>query len=103
MTQQDASAAIDTSSNVARELDSRTSDGIVVSLLWRPIDDHVSVEVTDTKTGDAFEVEVRPGQRAVDVFNHPYAYATELLAPGPEWRAERMTWSAGGWFLSPSD
>ena len=77
MTQQDASATVDTSSDVARELDSRTSDGIHVQLLWHSLDGHVSVAVNDTKTGEAFELEVRPGHRALDVFHHPYAYAAE--------------------------
>jgi hypothetical protein len=72
---------VDPNSNVTRELDRRTSDGIVVSLVWRPIDNHVSVAVNDTKTGNAFQVEVRPGQRALDVFEHPYAYAA-LQAAG---------------------
>jgi hypothetical protein len=58
-----------------RELDSRASDGIRVQLLWHPIDDHVSIAVNDTKNGDAFELAVRNGQRALDVFYHPFAYA----------------------------
>jgi hypothetical protein len=33
------------------------------------------VTVADTKTGDAFVVEVRDGDGALDVFHHPYAYA----------------------------
>jgi hypothetical protein len=60
---------------MTRELDSRTSDGIRVRLLWHPADGHVSVAVNDTKTGEAFELPVREGTRALDVFNHPYAYA----------------------------
>jgi hypothetical protein len=58
-----------------RELDSRTSDGIHVQLLWHPLGGHVTVAVTDTKMGQAFELEVGHGQRALDVFHHPYAYA----------------------------
>ena len=58
-----------------RELDSRTSDGIRVQLLWHPVDGHVSVAVNDTKNGDAFELEVGRSQHALDVFHHPYAYA----------------------------
>jgi hypothetical protein len=58
-----------------RELDSRTSDGIHVRLLWHRRNNRVSVAVSDTKTGEAFELEVRRGQRALDVFRHPYAYA----------------------------
>jgi hypothetical protein len=60
-----------------RELDSRTGDGINVRLLWHPSEDRVSVAVHDTKTGEAFELPVREGQRALDVFHHPYAYAAQ--------------------------
>lgn len=60
-----------------RELDSRISDGLHVQLLWHPLDGHVSVAVNDSKTGEAFALEVRPGHRALDVFHHPYAYAAE--------------------------
>jgi len=58
-----------------RELDARNSDGIDVRLLWHPVDDHVSVAVNDTQTGESFELPVRDGQPALDVFQHPYAYA----------------------------
>ena len=58
-----------------RELDSRTSDGIEVRLLWHPSDGHVSVAVHDTKTGQSFELCVGNGERALDVFHHPYSYA----------------------------
>jgi hypothetical protein len=57
------------------ELDCRVSGGIHVRLLWHPDDGHVSVAVNDTKTADAFELEVPHGHRALDVFHHPYAYA----------------------------
>jgi hypothetical protein len=60
---------------MTRELDSRTSDGIHVRLLWHQSDGHVSVEVNDTKTGQAFELPIRNGDRALDVFHHPYGYA----------------------------
>ena len=63
-----------------RELDSRTSDGIHVQLLWHPRNNRVSVAVSDTKTREAFELEVRHGQRALDVFRHPYAYAATDVA-----------------------
>jgi hypothetical protein len=35
----------------------------------------VTVALHDAKTGDGFEVEVRAGERALDVFHHPFAYA----------------------------
>ena len=58
-----------------RELDHRVSDGIEVQLLWRPRDDRALVAVSDTKTGEAFTIEVAAGQRPLDVFHHPFAYA----------------------------
>ena len=58
-----------------RELDARNSDGIDVRLLWHSEDDHISVAVNDTKTGETFELPVGHGQPALDVFQHPYAYA----------------------------
>ena len=58
-----------------RELDHRTGDGIDVRMLWRPHDDRVLVAVTDSKTGEAFTLLVGHDQRALDVFQHPFAYA----------------------------
>ena len=58
-----------------RELDHRTSDRIDVWLLWREADNQVLVSVADDKSGDRFTIEVRAGERPLDVFNHPYAYA----------------------------
>jgi len=58
-----------------RELDHRTNDRIDVWLLWREQDDRVLVSVADDKTGDRFTIEVRDGERPLDVFHHPYAYA----------------------------
>ena len=61
--------------HTTRELDRRSFDGIDVQLLWREHDDHVLVAVHDAKTGDDFVLDVREGERALDVFHHPYAYA----------------------------
>lgn len=58
-----------------RELHSRIADGIHVRLLWCQHDDRVFVAVNDHKTGDAFSVEVPRGERALAVFDHPFAYA----------------------------
>jgi hypothetical protein len=65
---------------MTRELDSRTSDGIHVRLLWHPAEDRVSVEVNDTKTCEIFELPVRDRDRALDAFRHPFAYAAGLSA-----------------------
>ena len=58
-----------------RELDCRHNDGIDVRLLWREHDNRVFVAVHDTKTGEMFCLKVRDGERPLDVFHHPYAYA----------------------------
>ena len=50
------------------------SDGIEVALWWNRISGDLTVSVRDRMTGDSFDV---PAARhdALDVFNHPYAYA----------------------------
>ena len=58
-----------------RELDHRTIDRIDVWLLWRERDDRVVVAVVNENTRERFRIEVRDGERALDVFHHPYAYA----------------------------
>jgi hypothetical protein len=63
-----------------RELAQRSNSGLDIRLLWDPGEDRVSVLVTDAHTGDVFEVEVGPGERALDVFNHPFAYAPVHIA-----------------------
>jgi hypothetical protein len=57
-----------------RELDRRESNGIIVTLLWNPSIERVSVAVQDTLAGDSFAFEV-PGREALAAFHHPYAYA----------------------------
>ena len=68
---------------LTRELDHRTSDGIEVRLLWRPADDTVLVAVSDARTGEGFSLEVADGERAMEVFRHPYAYAGTRRALDP--------------------
>jgi hypothetical protein len=78
-------AVVDTT-ELVRELDHRVSDRIDVWLRWRTSDDLLFVEVADGRTGDRFVVEVLDGDRPLDVFHHPYAYAavrgTDLGAGG---------------------
>jgi hypothetical protein len=59
-----------------RELDSRFTNGIQVHLLWCQDDDRAWVSVLDTASQEAFCVEVCEGERPLDVFHHPYAYAS---------------------------
>ena len=58
-----------------RELDHRFGDGLSVTLLWDTVADRAVVTVADARNDDAFEIEVRSDERALDVFRHPYAYA----------------------------
>jgi hypothetical protein len=64
-----------TATALTRELDRRYSDGIEVRLLWRPHDDTVLVAVSDARTEESFAIEVHEGEKALEVFHHPYAYA----------------------------
>jgi hypothetical protein len=56
------------------ELDYRSNDGIDVSLLWNRTGGELVVLVCDTKADEVLELAAAP-DRALDVFNHPYAYA----------------------------
>ena len=58
-----------------RELAFRASNGLEVALLWHPRNDVVSVAVHDSKTGESFELVLGEGEKPMDVFEHPYAYA----------------------------
>ena len=66
-----------------RELDSRTTDGIRVRLLWSERDERLVVAVSDARAHEDFVVEVRSGERPVEVFHHPYAYAAFILSVPP--------------------
>jgi hypothetical protein len=57
-----------------RELDRRRSDGIDIRLLWSQLDDRIVLVVCDSKTCEAFSIEVHPGD-AFEAFHHPYSYA----------------------------
>jgi hypothetical protein len=69
-----------TTPDETRELDSRSSNGIDIRLLWRPSDDRALVEMYDGRTGETVRVEVRDGERALEVFLHPFAYAARASA-----------------------
>jgi hypothetical protein len=64
-----------TPSTTIRELAHRRNDGLDIRLLWDSESDAVVVALHDARTGEGFEVEVGPGERALDVFHHPFAYA----------------------------
>jgi hypothetical protein len=53
----------------------RKNSGIQVTLLWTEDTDTVAVLVRDQGIDDQFELSVEPGANALDIFEHPYAYA----------------------------
>jgi hypothetical protein len=57
-----------------RELDSRSSDGIDVRLLWSPHTEQVWIDVRDHRLGGSFRLEVERSE-ALAAFRHPYAHA----------------------------
>jgi antirestriction protein ArdC len=73
-----------TTTTPMRELDHRHSDGIDVRLLWSQGDNKVHVAVSDRKTGEAFVVEVREGESAAQIFQHPFAYADRGVPVTPD-------------------
>lgn len=63
----------------SRELAAREGDGLHVQLLWHPSTDALTVEVEDRRVGDRFRLAVAR-ERALDAFNHPFAYAATQRA-----------------------
>src|SRR6266545_3095288 len=66
------------------ELAERTIDGLDVLLLWERLSGRLTVLVVDRRLGDSFELAIESGDDALDVFNHPYAYAASR---GVEYRS----------------
>ena len=60
-----------------RELDARLCDGIQVRLLWSESVRRLLVAVLDIRSGEGFHLAVRDDESPLDVFHHPFAYATE--------------------------
>jgi len=78
-----------------RELHSRVNEGVHIRLLWCENDHSLAVAVTDTRSCEAFSIEIRDGEDALDVFNHPFAYAAwhGIKAPArplPDERTEQL-------------
>jgi hypothetical protein len=64
---------VDVIQNPGRELSHRNSDGLEVTLFWRPADDELTVCVCDQRRGAYFEIHP-DAHLALDVFYHPYSY-----------------------------
>src|SRR5262245_36231260 len=77
----------------ARELDSRSTDSIDVTLLWYPDNDVASVRVVDWTDGVTFELVLSERDNALDVFEHPFAYAAHRGVELPS-RSSRLTVAA---------
>jgi hypothetical protein len=79
-----------------RELDYRFVNGLQVQLWWDSETSCIWVSVRDARTESQFLIEVRDGERPLDVFHHPFAYVPRqrlaaVLAgrsPAPTRRAE---------------
>jgi len=63
---------------ILRELAHRAGDGVEVSLYWSPATGSLTVVVDDARAEERFELEARP-DKALEVFYHPYAYASTSL------------------------
>ena len=61
------------------ELAHRKSNDIDVALLWDREQDGLFVVVEDLRTGDRFSL-AAARDKALDVFNHPFAYAAPTQA-----------------------
>jgi hypothetical protein len=61
------------------ELAHRISNGLDVSLLWSRRTGRLVVIVADLHTADVFTLDA-PRDRALDVFNHPFAYVAPVAA-----------------------
>ena len=64
-----------TAQNSVKELAYRATDGLEVTLLWHESASSVSVAVSDSRSGEAFELVLGNNDNVLDVFHHPYAHA----------------------------
>lgn len=58
----------------SKELNRRSFDGLDVRLMWVVGSLATYVAVSDSKTGDVFDVPVPDGVAPHEVYNHPFAY-----------------------------
>ena len=64
----------------SRELAHRSTSFVEVTLLWRKLDNALTLRLVEVGTGIELEFGVRP-EDALEAFNHPYAY---LPLPKPD-------------------
>ena len=63
-----------TTTDLPRELERRSGDGLDVVMYFYPSSHSLGVRVEDARSGDSFELAVGDAD-PYDVFHHPYAYA----------------------------
>jgi hypothetical protein len=68
-----------------KELAYRENDGVAVWLLWHTLTNRLTVSVFDRRNADGFDLEVDPAD-ALEVFNHPFAYAAFRGVTEPQLR-----------------
>jgi hypothetical protein len=56
-----------------RELARRVNGGLEITLYWNPADNGISIDVHEAATDETISFAV-PGDRALEAFNHPFAY-----------------------------
>jgi hypothetical protein len=66
-------AEVATETTGPRELAHRSAAGLDVFLLWFEAAGRVAIRVLDSRTGDRFELPVKPAE-ALNAFHHPFAY-----------------------------
>ena len=64
-----------TRTQYTQELACREGDGVEVVLFWSPSSGRLTVVVDDARADERFELSAR-ADNALDVFYHPYAYAS---------------------------
>jgi hypothetical protein len=68
-----------------KELAHRENDGVSVWLLWHSLTRRLTVSVFDRRNAEGFDLDVEPAD-ALEVFNHPFAYAAFRGVTEPELR-----------------
>jgi hypothetical protein len=64
-----------------RELATRESDGVQVTLLWDPGSGDVTLRVDDRQLAARFEARV-PADRALHAFAHPFTHSRDDVSRG---------------------
>ncbi len=72
------------------ELAHRAGDGVEIRLFWHRPTNRVFVTVLDSRTGESFQLDVA-GDRALEAFYHPYAFASDRGPAGGAPRRQTLS------------